>query len=641
MVLRRSGSLADVPINDDYEVPISRRKDDPNEVAKAAMLQKLALAGFRMQRLPWLTLGEHLAHRGIRLRMWPHGLEFPGEFKYAGKGISSIPKDAARLLLTGLHDETRPIIFEVVDANTRGSKNNVYRFMTANLTKIVELQSSDEPVIIGAPPPPHSNHLRGRRFFANRAIDEAGLRRYTQSKDDSKRGETMSRTRLSEVFSAPPAKKRRQLERTAAKRSADELGEELEIQGRPPKQGVPAAHSGRRHNTMEVFITTVPPIRKGIPVPPTKGFSKEPTHSSGPESVAKRRRVESPIQEPPPHDQQLSTDNATGDDLLSERDHSLTPSSASHQRRATPSSSQRDSRYTTPDSTNVATPSPARSPRNSMDRHPVQQHSAPFIAPQQRNNPVKDAERHFDVAGPSSLNNSFQRRLSPPLSTSLNSPSTAMEVPEPEYLPQYNHLAQPLLPNTSIHVRPPTFHSNPGPSHLNPSPTLLQQNQFSDNKYNTIEANAYLNPSFNPTSFQLEPTNFMFMHGYDNLGMTQNLDYFSYGHGSTPVAMNRMRTQEMLQGNAHAHHYHIPPSLSGQPRYFPSHPTPHPATHSLPLSDQLQNETWMWQHPVASMHSLSEQLGADTVNDAYAQPLDYLVYGPAAFDPSHANMGRG
>ncbi|KAG6903963.1 hypothetical protein DXG01_013657, partial [Tephrocybe rancida] len=237
MALRHSGSLADVTISADYEVPISRRKNAPNKVVKAAMLQKLALAGFRMPRLPWLTLGEHLARKGIRLRMWPHGLEFPGEFKYAGKGISSIPKDAARLLLTGLHDETRPIIFEVVYANTCGSKNIVYHFMIANLTKIVELQLSDKPVIIGAPPPPHSNHLRGHRFFANRTIDEAGLRRPTQSKGDLKGGETVSRIRLSGVFSAPPAKKRRHLERKAAKRSADELGEELETREGPSKQG--------------------------------------------------------------------------------------------------------------------------------------------------------------------------------------------------------------------------------------------------------------------------------------------------------------------------------------------------------------------------------------------------------------------
>ncbi|KAG6904039.1 hypothetical protein DXG01_013055, partial [Tephrocybe rancida] len=336
--------------------------------------------------------------------MWPHTLEFPGEFKYAGKGILSIPKDAARLLHASLHDETRPIIFEVVDANTRKSKNIVSRFMIANLTKNLELQSSDAPVIIGAPPPPHSNHPQGRRFFANRAIDEAGLKRYRQSEGDPKGGESTSRTRLSEVFSAPPAKEtkhskrkagkrsveelgeeqesdvfsapplketrhskrkasKRSVEelgeeqesdvfsappvketrhsnRKASKRSVEELGEELEIQGRPSKQGVPAAHSGRRRNTMEVFITTAPTIRKRILVPSTKERSKAPSHSSGLKSVAKRRRVESSIRESPPHD-------VTGDDPLSfERDHSLTPSHISHQRRATPSAPQPDPRHT-------------------------------------------------------------------------------------------------------------------------------------------------------------------------------------------------------------------------------------------------------------------------------------------------------
>ncbi|KAG6912781.1 hypothetical protein DXG01_012185, partial [Tephrocybe rancida] len=123
MAVRHSGPPAGVPTNhdlDDYdsEVPSSRRKNDPNEIVKVTMLQKLALVGLRMRRLPWLTLGEILARKGIRLRMWPHTLEFPGEFKYAGKGISSIPKSAARLLLASLHDEMRPIIFEVVDANT-------------------------------------------------------------------------------------------------------------------------------------------------------------------------------------------------------------------------------------------------------------------------------------------------------------------------------------------------------------------------------------------------------------------------------------------------------------------------------------------------------------------------------------------
>ncbi|KAG6904380.1 hypothetical protein DXG01_010505, partial [Tephrocybe rancida] len=237
MAVRHSGPPAGVPTDhdsDDYdsEAPSSRRGNDPNEIVKVALLQKLALVGLRMQRLPWLTLGERLAHKGIRLRMWPHTLEFPGEFKYAGKGILSIPKDAARLLLASLHDETRPIIFEVVDANTRKSKNMIIvsRFMIAKLTKISELQSSDAPVIIGAPPPPDSNHPRGRRFFADRTIDEAGLSRYRQSKGDPKGGKSISspRTRLSEVFSAPPAKKTRDSKRKAAKRSVDELGEELE-----------------------------------------------------------------------------------------------------------------------------------------------------------------------------------------------------------------------------------------------------------------------------------------------------------------------------------------------------------------------------------------------------------------------------
>ncbi|KAG6904187.1 hypothetical protein DXG01_011983, partial [Tephrocybe rancida] len=103
---------------------------------------------------------------------------------------------------------------------------------------IRELQSSDAPVIIGAPPPPDSNHPRGRRFFADRTIDEAGLSRYRQSKGDPKGGKSISspRTRLSEVFSAPPAKKTRDSKRKAAKRSVDELGEELEseVSSAPP-----------------------------------------------------------------------------------------------------------------------------------------------------------------------------------------------------------------------------------------------------------------------------------------------------------------------------------------------------------------------------------------------------------------------
>ncbi|KAG6903945.1 hypothetical protein DXG01_013728, partial [Tephrocybe rancida] len=268
-----------------------------------------------------------------------------------------------------------------------------------------------------------------------------------------------------------------------------------------------------------VFITTAPPIRKRILVQSIKERSKAPTQSSsGLKRVAKRRRVESPIRESPPHDHdqlELSAshhDDVTGDDpLLFE-----TPSHiVSHQRRATPSSPQPDPRHTTVDST----PSPARPPINSMDRHPVQQHGTPFIAPQQRDDPVKYTGQHSDAAGPSRI---------------------VTVVPEPDYLPQNNHMAQQLFPNTPIHVRPPSFHSNAGPSHLNLMPTLLQQNQISDKEYNaSIEANARLNPAFNPsslnpTSFQLEPTNFMLMHGYNNFGTTQNLDYLSYGRGLIP-----------------------------------------------------------------------------------------------------------
>ncbi|KAG6912925.1 hypothetical protein DXG01_011114 [Tephrocybe rancida] len=96
-------------------------EEDPIEAAKGEILLKLEAGGYLPPNghLPWLTLARTLSQQGIQGKMWPHNIEFPGEFNYPGKGIVAIPKESARMLLVALRSETNPLTFEKVGDEDR------------------------------------------------------------------------------------------------------------------------------------------------------------------------------------------------------------------------------------------------------------------------------------------------------------------------------------------------------------------------------------------------------------------------------------------------------------------------------------------------------------------------------------------
>ncbi|KAI5985853.1 hypothetical protein EDD15DRAFT_2133339, partial [Pisolithus albus] len=121
-----------------------------------------------------------LASSELVLVNWPEGVMFPGEERASRtmpKGISDLTRAECSKLLAALNDtEDTRLHIRSVPKHKGACICRMVHNKTTNIEKAA-LISSEEPVIIGAPPPYDSNKVRGKRMFCNLKTDRLGPKR--------------------------------------------------------------------------------------------------------------------------------------------------------------------------------------------------------------------------------------------------------------------------------------------------------------------------------------------------------------------------------------------------------------------------------------------------------------------------------
>ncbi|KAF8119594.1 hypothetical protein EV363DRAFT_1103297, partial [Boletus edulis] len=108
---------------------------------------------------PWTNLLNVFTTQGLVMKGWPDGVLMPGQLRHPGartKGIADLINAERRrlqqVLLAGQ--------ITVTKLSGRDERRAVLEY--------------NEPVVIGAPPPPDSGHARAQQMYGNGTFDFGG-----------------------------------------------------------------------------------------------------------------------------------------------------------------------------------------------------------------------------------------------------------------------------------------------------------------------------------------------------------------------------------------------------------------------------------------------------------------------------------
>ena len=185
--------------------------------------------------LKWDTLPNLLAEQGIYIDNWPEETKFPGNYestKGTKRGLWSLTICERETLLKAMDDPHHPLEFKPFKRQSpediKGMNGLILLVYCALNTYRTELEQSQEPVIICAPPAAHSKCRQSCRLFLNGEIDHKGHLKY------EKRSNTPARARVS----TRSAQKRGESESTRPK-----IEEERKMGGKPRPKAIPFSRS--------------------------------------------------------------------------------------------------------------------------------------------------------------------------------------------------------------------------------------------------------------------------------------------------------------------------------------------------------------------------------------------------------------